>query len=498
MKQKLWYVASLLLCFSTIFTACSSDNDSPLPIDTDIVGTYKGTLDISLGTQVVGNALPKNITITKASENRINLSLKDFSFEGMNLGTITIANCEVNASESTYSFTGSQTLNLQAPIGECQVKANGTVVNGKATVNLNITVSSLPIAVKVIYQGNRLKGNESAEAKITGFTFESAWVTEQPVIDDAQNTITFKVDAAATTEQINALVPTITISDKATITPASGVAQKFADGITYTVVAEDGTTKAYKVSIAGRQSVTFYDFESWEFDTSIYDEKQQIHLPNGWTSCNTAVALIKNMGSLGGIIYEGEYPVRPTTDCIGGQRAAVLESVDTKGGNLFGQKVPKVTAGSMFLGEFNAMAAMTNPMSTTKFGIEYDKKPLMVKGFFKYTAGNAYYNGDGQLITTKKDECSIAAVLYEIENEEDVLDGSNIYTSDKIVASVMFTNGGTTEFTPFELKLNYIKNYDAAKKYKLAIIFSASKDGASYNAAVGSKLTIDNVSIINE
>lgn len=498
MKQKLWYVACLLLGFSAIFAGCSSDNDSPLPIDTDIVGTYKGTLDITLGTQVVGNALPKNITITKSAENRIDLSLKEFSFEGMNLGTITIANCEVQASGSTYSFTGSQTLNLQAPIGECQVGANGTVTDGKAKIDLTIAVKSLPVAVKVSYEGSRLKGNESAEAQITAFTFESALVTEQPVINEAQSTITFKVDAAATTEQINALVPAITISDKATITPANGVAQKFAEGVTYTVVAENGTTKAYQVSVAGRQSVTFYDFESWGFDTSIYEEEQQIHLPTGWTSCNTAVALIKNMGSLGGITYEGEYPVRPTTDCIGGERAAILESVDTKGGNLFGQKVPKVTAGSMFLGEFNAMNAMTDPMSTTKFGIAYDKKPLIVKGFFKYTAGNAYYNGDGQLVTTKKDECSIAAVLYEIDKPEDVLDGNNIYTSDKIVASAVFTNGGTTAFTPFELKLNYLKNYDAAKSYKFAIIFSASKDGALYNAAIGSKLTIDNVSIINE
>ena len=75
----------------------------------------------------------------------------------------------------------------------------------------------------------------------------------------------------------------------------------------------------------------------------------------------------------------------------------------------------------------------------------------------------------------------------------------NIYTSDKIVASAMFTTGETVaEYTPFELNLEYVKAYDASKMYKFAVIFSASADGAAYNAAVGSTLCIDDVMIENE
>ena len=42
------------------------------------------------------------------------------------------------------------------------------------------------------------------------------------------------------------LTPTITVSDKASVNPASGAAQSdffTANGVTYTVTAEDGTTK---------------------------------------------------------------------------------------------------------------------------------------------------------------------------------------------------------------------------------------------------------------
>lgn len=37
------------------------------------------------------------------------------------------------------------------------------------------------------------------------------------------------------------------------------------------------------------------------------------------------------MGALGGITYTGEYPVRPSTDDVyAGEKAALLESVDTR------------------------------------------------------------------------------------------------------------------------------------------------------------------------
>jgi hypothetical protein len=48
---------------------------------------------------------------------------------------------------------------------------------------------------------------------------------------------------------VTALTPTITVSELATVSPASGVAQNFTNPVTYTVTAEDGTTQAYTVSV---------------------------------------------------------------------------------------------------------------------------------------------------------------------------------------------------------------------------------------------------------
>ena len=202
------------------------------------------------------------------------------------------------------------------------------------------------------------------------------------------------------------------------------------------------------------------------------------------------------------ITYNGPFPINKTEEAHGGNYAAELVSIDTTGSdNMLGQKVPKVTAGSIFLGTFVATNALKDPMTTTLFGIEYTEKPLLVKGFFKYTPGTEFYNSNGVLEPDTKDECALSAVLYEVEDvKKETLDGNNIYTSDKIVASAVYTNTGTSEYTPFELKLEYKKDkeYDPNKKYKFAVIFSASKDGAAYNAAVGSRLLIDDVTIVNE
>ena len=67
------------------------------------------------------------------------------------------------------------------------------------------------------------------------------------------------------------------------------------------------------------------------------------------------------------------------------------------------------------------------------------------------------------------------------------------------VASAMLSSGEeVAEFTPFELKLKYVKTYNPEAMYKFAVIFSSSKYGALYQGAPGSVLTIDDVEVISE
>ena len=485
--------------FAKAVTGTTDNPDITYPIDEQLAGEYKGLLNITLGGEPVGSDIARNITVAKVDDETVSLTLEDFSFMGIELGTIKVDSCKIAGSdipEYDYSLSGEQTLTLNV-IGEQHVTVDGGFADNTISLTISIDFNGTP--VDVTFNGTKLTGNESSEALITSFTFDASNSANAAVfgttLDQDNRTVSVSMNPdTAGAWDLTALVPTIEVSQGATVTPASGSAIDLSNGksVTFTVVAENGTENTYTVSASG--SIYFYDFETWTSEGAMYPE--EITNPVGWATCNDAVGLIKNLGSLGGITYEGEYPVRPTDNGLEG-KGAIIESVYTTGGNIFGQKIPAVTSGTIFLGTFNAMAAMQNPMATTEFGILFEDKPLAVTGWLKYTPGEKFYDENGEIID-KQDLGTVNAVLYEVTSEDETLNGSDIYTSDKICATGSFETAGVEDFTQFSFDLEYTKEYDPAKTYKLAVIFAASKEGNQYRAASGSIMIVDNVTIICE
>lgn len=483
--------------FAKAVTGTTDNPDITYPIDEQLAGEYKGLLNITLGGSPVGSDIARNITVAKVDDETVSLTLEDFSFMGIELGTIKVDSCKIAGSdipEYDYSLSGEQTLTLNV-IGEQHVTVDGGFADNTISLTISIDFNGTP--VDVTFDGTKLTGNESSEALITSFTFDASNSANAAVfgttLDQDNRTVSVSMNPdTAGAWDLTALVPTIEVSQGATVTPASGSAIDLSNGksVTFTVVAENGTENTYTVSASG--SIYFYDFETWEAGT-MYDD---ILNPAGWATCNDAVALIKNFGSSGGITYEGEYPVRPTDNGLEG-KGAIIESVYTTGGSILGQKIPAVTSGTIFLGNFNAFAALTNPMATTEFGILFEDKPLTVTGWLKYTPGEDFYDENGNIID-RQDLGTVNAVLYEVSSEDETLNGSNIYTSEKICATGSFETAGAAEFTQFTVNMEYVKDYDPAKTYKLAVIFAASKEGNQYRAASGSIMVVDNVSIICE
>ena len=483
--------------FAKAVTGTTDNPDITYPIDEQLAGEYKGLLNITLGGSPVGSDIARNITVAKVDDETVSLTLEDFSFTGIELGTIKVDSCKIAGSdipEYDYSLSGEQTLTLNV-IGEQHVTVDGGFADNTISLTISIDFNGTP--VDVTFDGTKLTGNESSEALITSFTFDASNSANAAVfgttLDQDNRTVSVSMNPdTAGAWDLTALVPTIEVSQGATVTPASGSAIDLSNGksVTFTVVAENGTENTYTVSASG--SIYFYDFETWEAGT-MYDD---ILNPAGWATCNDAVALIKNMGALGGITYTGEYPVRPTDEGVEG-KGAIIESVYTTGGSILGQKIPAVTSGTIFLGNFNAFAALTNPMATTEFGILFEDKPLTVTGWLKYTPGEDFYDENGNIID-QQDLGTVNAVLYEVSSEDETLNGENIYTSEAICATGSFETAGAADFTEFTIDLEYSKDYDPSKTYKLAVIFAASKEGNAYRAASGSIMIVDNVSIICE
>ncbi len=263
MKKNLFYLFALI-CSMSLFTACSDDDDPDYSkvIEEEIAGNYKGTLTVTVeGTTMPSE--PQKIKIEKASPSAINLSLANFSFMGIAIGDVELKNCVLSQNGDTYAFTGTQKLEVEAL--SCTINAKGTIKNGAVKVDMDIdaVAGGVKQSVKVVYEGTRLTGTESSEAKITAFSFDlsneaNAAVIEQPVIND-DNTITFRVDEAAVEANANVLktlVPTFTISDKATASVESGKAMDLSKDVTITLLAEDGTMVKYIVKSPAKNSLS--------------------------------------------------------------------------------------------------------------------------------------------------------------------------------------------------------------------------------------------------
>lgn len=90
---------------------------------------------------------------------------------------------------------------------------------------------------------------ESSEKKILEFKFASPAV--EAVITESAKTIVAVVPFGT---DVTALVPIITVSDKATVTPTSGSPVNFTNPVTFTVTAEDGSQVNYVATITVDQN----------------------------------------------------------------------------------------------------------------------------------------------------------------------------------------------------------------------------------------------------
>ena len=102
----------------------------------------------------------------------------------------------------------------------------------------------------------------SSETNISTFTIPSQEGTT--AINYTSHTISVAMPLG---ESVLALVPTITTSDGATISPLSGVVQNFTSPVTYIVTATDATTQAYVITvtvtpISSAKAITSFGFNS--------------------------------------------------------------------------------------------------------------------------------------------------------------------------------------------------------------------------------------------
>lgn len=278
---------------------------------------------------------------------------------------------------------------------------------------------------------------------------------------------------------------------------------------TFTVTSEDGEWHStYTVKIIPTEVPGSFHFEEllpsnnteydilYEFEPGTSTSVSRVLQ---WSSGNPGFKLTSMADNRTG------YPTQQITDGYRG-KGLKLTTCDT---GSFGAMVKMyIAAGNLFIGSFDLANALKDPLRATKFGIQYYKRPVSLKGYYKFKAGDVYTD-EGVVQKDKKDRFDIYAILYEANENSFMLDGSNSLdlTSDKLVSIARISEEEAKEtdtWTAFELPFEAVngKSIDAAKlqngKYKLSIVLSSSVDGAYFKGAVGSTLHIDELELISE
>lgn len=342
----------------------------------------------------------------------------------------------------------------------------------------------------------------NAEADIEMCTVPGDVLNREPIVGNEKISLPLKKGA-----DITKLAPEFTITEGATINPASGTVRDFTTPQLYTVTSEDKKwQKEYEVSAMFSGIPTTYHFEEViphtdkNGKTLYYNFRETDGIGNvlNWTNANE------------GFNYTGveaapeDYPTSPAPDGFKGN----CVKLTTKSTGDLGERLKMyIAAGNLFTGSFKIV--IPEVVKATKFGVPFTYVPTALKGYYKYKAGTEFTVG-GKPVEGRKDICDIYGVFYETNEYVNTLDGTNIFTSPNIVSIARISNAKETEqWTEFNLPFIKLPNktIDAQKlddgKYNLAIVFSSSIKGDLFEGAVGSTLYIDEVElsytdIINE
>ncbi len=293
------------------------------------------------------------------------------------------------------------------------------------------------------------------------------------------------------------------ITQGATIEPANGSLQDFSDGpVIYTVTSEDGQWKRYYiVNFVNSTTQTKFDFENYRIDEKdnkyyMWYEMGADSVPNDkiWATGNPGFYFAKSNAA------SGDYPTIPDASGYEGSCARLVTRDTGSWGLLFSKPI---AAGNLYFGEFDSNYALTKTLWTTKMGIPFVEEPVKITGYYKYQAGAQFTDKNGNVIAGRVDEPAIYSVLYrnqDASGESIILHGDDVKTSPYI-ASIAEVESlpQTDEWKPFEMTFTSRAAIDmeklANRGYNLALVFSSSKTGDTFEGAVGSTLCIDKVEI---
>jgi len=202
-----------------------------------------------------------------------------YKFEGLNPVVTGVIDKTAKTVEATVPYATEVTsLVASFTTNGATVKVNDVVQESGVTPNDFSSPVTYTLELGSVINNWVVTVNKVAPATrkdILSFKFEGLTPPVTGVINAAEHKVTAEVPFST---DLTALVPTITVSQYATISPASGEAQNFTNPVIYTVTAQDGSTQDWIVTVTkaaeGRTTLLFEDFEN------------KVLIPSGWVLIN--------------------------------------------------------------------------------------------------------------------------------------------------------------------------------------------------------------------
>lgn len=410
---------------------------------------------------------------------------------------------------------------------------------------MNFVYKTVVVAATVLAATSCIQDEAlNTECDIITCSFLSEIVVSDPTITNNRVTVNVVPDA-----DISKLAPTFTLTEGATISPASGSVQNFLNAddhtVNYTVTSQDGEWhKTYRVQVVQQLNPSEYLFNKVELDPtkkySIFNEYDE----NGnflmaWSSGNPGYVMCGEANKAARAAYGKDnykdhiweffptlavFPEGTTmktdndnvTSFVNGGKYAQPEYIRlvTRSTGGFGAQVKMpIAAGNIFQGEFDLGSAVSQPREATRFGEPYNYKPVKLSGEYRFKAGDVFTDGKGNVVVGRKDIFSIYAIFFESDDDVKFID-SNVHYNDfmhpNMVALANLTDAhetglGDDDWVKFEIEFDYDKykkavNADLLAKgvYRLGIVIASSAEGDYFRGAVGSTLDVRNIKVTNE
>lgn len=334
----------------------------------------------------------------------------------------------------------------------------------------------------------------NSEADITACKVPSDILIREPVITNDK--IIFYVKEAT---DLTSQSPEFTLTEGATIEPASGTTLNFSTPQTYTVTSQDGKwKKQYTVEYDYSEPLTQYHFENISYYTDPNDAAGKQYFQFFVDNTVDGNKMEWGSGNAGFLITHSDAAAAdyPTCQDENGYIGKCAKLTTCSTGSLGATFGAPLAAGNLFIGTFEVN--ILEMAKSTHFGVPFRHTPKSLVGYYKYKAGEKFTDAKNKEVVGKKDNFDIYAILYEVTKDVPYLDGTNSLTSDNIVSIARLTDKKETDtwtrfVIPFQLRDG--KAIDAAKlangQYSIAIIMSSSIDGATFNGAVGSTLYVE-------